>query len=537
MGIKSHPFWLILLLISLVGGGLLTYASRGGLVVEADVASYYSAAQNLVSGKGFGIFYPSGRFEFFSLWAPLFSFVLAGLSLMTADIFELVRWLNVCLFFAFIFMVGGFIFLLSKSIFLSILTSTLVAFSPLFIKVYVAALSEPLFLLFSLAGMFGTLVYINNQKSVFFYLSAFSIGLAVMTRYAGIPLALTTCIGLFLFLRSPLKERLWKTVKFGLVSMLGPAIWFWVVWRNTGTLGGRQIIMDENHRQSFNIIKGWLITRFSNWITDGAHIAWIEDPRYYKPFWIIMIILFIVLSGLLVYFLSHKLGAKYYEFPGFREMVLFLLFIIIYISFLVISYVYSVKNALVDRIFSPIELFTLLFLVALIIVIGHLIDNKKRVWLASIPLMLLCVMTVFKGVPEVLRYPAGGIGYNNLQSRSSLILQKIRDIPPDVKLISNEGSYLLFHLNKFPYPIMELYQTTPNWDFPIYGSDMNDPSQIVFRQEQAALIIFPSFSNELSVLYGDQITIRMEKMTEGLFQYYSGSDGEVYFYQKPDFLR
>jgi len=116
------------------------------------------------------------------------------------------------------------------------------------------------------------------------------------------------------------------------------------------------------------------------------------------------------------------------------------------------------------------------------------------------------------------------------------MLEKIRKLPDDIKLISNEGPYLLFHVNKFPYLIRELNQDAPEWDFAVYGSDKTDQAQNDFSQGRAALILFPSIVDDFSTLYGDKAAVQVEKLTEGLFLYYSGEDGDIYFYQQPDFV-
>jgi len=260
---SNKLFWVILIVLSVLGGGLIAYATRGGIGVESDTASYYRAARNLVNGKGFGIYYPSGRFVFFSYWAPLYSLLLAVLSYLPEINFIIVRWLNVALFSSLILMVGGYTYYYSRSIVLSSLISVLVAFSPLFIGVYVTAMSEPLYYFFGLAGLFGTMIYIDKQKPVIFYLSAISAGLAALTRYSAIPLVCTACLGILVFLHTPFKKRIWKSFEFGFISMIGTGIWFLMVWLYTGTLGGRQLNLAGESRQLFNDIKGWFINRFS----------------------------------------------------------------------------------------------------------------------------------------------------------------------------------------------------------------------------------------------------------------------------------
>jgi hypothetical protein len=537
-GMRSHNYliWLSLVVISIAGGGLIAFATRGGIGAESDTASYISAARNLVGGKGFGIYYPSGRFVFFSYWAPLFSLVLAVLSHFPDITFEIVRWMNVTLFSLLVLLIGSYTYYFSRSELLSGLISILVAFSPLFIGVYVTAMSEPLYYFFGLAGLFGTLLYIDKLKPVIFYLSAFSLGLAVLTRYSAIPFIMVACLVMLIFPRLPLNKRIWKSIVFGLTSMLGLGIWFWMVWLNTATLGGRQFNLGGESRQLFNAIKSWFITKFSNWLTGGARIAWIVDPHHYRLFWIGLMILLLIASGLFIHYMRKKYRSPLKEIPGMRELLVFISFIIFYSSFLVVSYVFSAPFGLVGRLFSPIELFSLLLLIAIIAVITRSSRCKKMFVIFAIPLVFFSITTIVKGIKAVSSYPVDGLGYNTRQARDSVILMKLREFPADIKLISNEGPFLLFHVNEFPYLINEINQETPDWDFKVYGGDRSDEAQVDFFMGKAALVLFPSIVNDFSLLYGDQAAKRVEKFTEGLFMFYSGEDGSIYFYRKPDFV-
>jgi hypothetical protein len=39
------------------------------------------------------------------------------------------------------------------------------------------------------------------------------------------------------------------------------------------------------------------------------------------------------------------------------------------------------------------------------------------------------------------------------------------------------------------------------------------------------------------MLYGDHVAERMQVLTEGLYIFYTGSDGTIYFAQKPEFIK
>ncbi|MBN2678505.1 MAG: hypothetical protein JXR32_10650 [Anaerolineaceae bacterium] len=521
----------LILLCAVIGGGLIAYASRGGIGVESDTASYFSAARNLVAGEGFGIYYPSGRFVFFSYWAPLYALLLASLSYLPLSTFAIVRWLNVFLFAGMVAGVGIYFYHLSRHSILSILLSILIACSPLFTRVYLYAMSESLFFVFVLAGIFSAFLYFDNNQSSWFYRSAIFSALAVLTRYAAIPLVLTILLGLLVLPRLPFKVRIIKALKFGFISLSGLIVWFCIVWSNTATVGGRRLVFTEDTRRLFNEIKAWFIDRLTNWLAGHNQFAWMVDPHYYKPFWIGLMLAFLLISVIVYMAIRHQYGADWLRKPGMQELLLCLSFIAFYAIFLIFSYVFSAPFGLGDRIFSPFELFSLISLFIFAFIITRMFTSCYHAAFVMLLLTMLAGSTIIKGVAAIQTYPANGIGYNTIEARASALLQKVNELPDEMKLITNEAPYLLFHANKFPFLIQELTQETPDWDFKVYGSDPGDPAQAEFIQGTAALVLFPSIINDFSMLYGNQASLRVEKLTIGLHLYYSGSDGQIYFSQ------
>jgi hypothetical protein len=529
---------LVILLIAVTGAGLVAWSTRGGIGAESDTASYITAARNLLNGDGFGIYYPSGRFVFFSYWAPLYALLMAGLSWISNSPFTLLRWIHVISFGAMILMVGWYFLYYSRSLLLSVMLSLLIAFSPLFLGVYVIAMSEPLYFLFGLAGIFGVLLYLDNQKRIYFYLSAAAMGMALLTRYSALPILATACLGLLLFLDATWRERIWKALEYTAISLAGLVVWFLLVWRNTGTLGGRQVVLSESTRQLFNEIKAWFVKRISSWVPGENPIPWMVDPHQYRVFWIVLAVILILAFGFLCWLVFRKPGSNVSLRRRLRGIFLSSCFIILYSAFLLISYVFSARFALVDRIFSPIELASLFLIFNLLFLVGRPLQKKPVFYtILVIPLVVWCGVNASRGVAKAMAYPADGLGYNTQQARSSLLLSKIRALPPEIQLISNEGPYLLFHVNRFPYLISEIVQETPIWDFSVYGSDPSDPAQQAFSLGQAALIIFPSTGDDFAMLYGDHVAERMQVLTEGLYIFYTGSDGTIYFAQKPEFIK
>ena len=117
---------------------------------------------------------------------PLFPLLLAGIGLFGADIVQAARWLNALLFGGTIFLAGYFIARFTRSGLLGLLSAALLLFSPILVRVYAWAMSEPVFLFLGFLGLFLSLRYASAPSRPRLVAAALACGLSFLARYIGV---------------------------------------------------------------------------------------------------------------------------------------------------------------------------------------------------------------------------------------------------------------------------------------------------------------------------------------------------------------
>ncbi len=130
-------------------------------------------------------------------------------------------------------------------------------------------------------------------------------------------------------------------------------------------------------------------------------------------------------------------------------------------------------------------------------------------------------------------YHSSGIGYNAVSWRGSQTIAALKDLPADVPLISNETTAIMYLAGRPAYALQEIYQDIPQETFTVYGEG-DDVAQRVFREQNGALVLFKANLEEDFAMYGDQAGERVRALTEGLYPYFDGEDGAIFFIQPPE---
>ncbi|NJN53909.1 MAG: hypothetical protein HC804_03625 [Anaerolineae bacterium] len=233
---------IFMLLLALAGMGmvLLLVVTRQGIGTSPDAVSYIGAADSLLAGEGLSSAY--GRNAGQPLPSvPALSLLLAGVSLTGLSPASSARWLNALIYGANIFLVGLLVYSSARQQnWLPVVAGVLLLTALPVLIIHAYAWSEPLFLLLTFSGLWLLAVYLENGRYLLLFFSAILLGLAVLARYAGLPLIPTGAVGIFLFAQWPLRRRFLDAFLFGVVSCIPYGLW---VMRNaqlTGSASARE---------------------------------------------------------------------------------------------------------------------------------------------------------------------------------------------------------------------------------------------------------------------------------------------------------
>ena len=142
----------IIILLSLVGGGIAAFTSAHGPWGYSDPVEYISTAHSILHGQGIGYYEGNGRFTLTTIHPPFYSVAIGLVGLTGMDLVEAARWLNVAAFAASIFIAGWIFWRFSRIPALGMLASAILCSFPHAIVMFSSSYSEPLFVLLILAG-------------------------------------------------------------------------------------------------------------------------------------------------------------------------------------------------------------------------------------------------------------------------------------------------------------------------------------------------------------------------------------------------
>jgi hypothetical protein len=528
---------LLILAASLLGMLLVLYATSGGPGVGSDATIYITSAQNLLAGNGLGWLEPDGSFHRLDYYPPFYPLALTLSGLIFNDVVAGARWLNVLLFGGLIGVIGAWYYSATHRPILAGILSGVLAVSPVLLGVVVWAMSEPVFLLTGFTGLALLTFYLARPRSLVLVLAALLTGLAFLSRYLGVAFVITGALAL---LWDPvgyqsIRDRLRRAFFFGILAVLPMIIWLALDFAISGTIGGRSGFPAGSFLTRFfatfpalePIVLFWLLPESVAGRLPGVvrTMAWLAPVAVMIAFAVWTWGRYISASA------STQMGIS----NTVRLALMMGLFVIVYIPVLATLQAVVYPPVAVDlRMLSPVHLALVVLLFALIYIALRLLGPVK-VWTSR--LVLLAALALFgmyalRGGMVVREYHRTGIGYSTAAWRQSPMVRAVNDLPASTALITNDKAAVMFLSGRPAYEVIEIYQDQPDLTFPVYGSG-TDPSQRIFREQGGALVLFRASLDDDFGNYGDRMGERLAALTDGLFPYFEGEDGAIYFYQQP----
>ncbi|HEX6271287.1 MAG TPA: hypothetical protein VFZ43_13700 [Anaerolineales bacterium] len=207
--------------------------SKYGAGVSSDSTKYLSVAHNLLAGDGL---YDHKGAPLLS-WPPLYSTILAGLSLLTGlDVFVAGWYFNVFLLGLNLFL-SGIIFsrVFAERPLYAYLASLFVFLSISALRIHASISSDPFYLTLTLGFMIAVDDYIRKGSyRAFVWMVLFSV-LAPLQRYVGLAVTVTAEMVILVENRKSIRTWLRDGFILGFASVL-PIAW-WLIVRNVMTYG------------------------------------------------------------------------------------------------------------------------------------------------------------------------------------------------------------------------------------------------------------------------------------------------------------
>ncbi|HLE23519.1 MAG TPA: hypothetical protein VI701_04350 [Anaerolineales bacterium] len=424
--------------IALVGIAALKRATPYGLGLTNDSAAYVGGARALLDGQGFTRTNAAGQILPIVHFPPVFSIVIAAASAFGLEMLTVTRALVLVLFGASSLLFAALCFQLTRAWGWALLGAGLFVSSGAMLGVYSFALSEPLYLILTLAAFVCLGEFFHGGRRVWLIVGAGAAGAAVLTRYVGVSLVLAA--GMAVGIGSPTRANR----KDDLALFSSVALAPWLAWsaRNlltAGTTSNRVLVWHPPDGE-------WLIAglaSFAAWL-----IPSIDPARPLEPQGALALLSWVLLAGPAVW-LGARL-ARGVRTPSPREALarMLALFTLVYLVGLIVSIsLFDASTPLDVRVLSPIVLADLALAVAGLNQVARSTRPVLR-WMAIGAGVAALAFSARHAADEVDRLQLDGQGFASLSWRNSRALEAVRELPIEILLYSNRPAALLLLLDR-----------------------------------------------------------------------------------------
>jgi hypothetical protein len=344
------PFY-FLPLVSFAGILIILWLTRWGIAINNDSTVYLASALNYSRGAGLGEWAASGQIKPMIHFPPLYPLLLAYADKLGLDILTASRWLNAILFGLNIFLTGLISAELIRWRFSAVISSLLFIFSTHLLLIHMMAVSEPIFIMLVLLGIWFFLRHMANGSFSALLLSGFFLGLASLSRYIGVAFIISELIFLFSFRTGAYKATFLRAASFILVSFSG--LIFWVVRNIHHTFSAADRTLAVYPVAKLSLLKGVQTALW--WLMFEADMNFLGYVRFIS-FFLILFLLFKYWAPQITVLSQKRL------LPNFLKSYIFILLCLAsYITSLLASILFLDPAIMLDyRILSPVYILLLL---------------------------------------------------------------------------------------------------------------------------------------------------------------------------------
>jgi 4-amino-4-deoxy-L-arabinose transferase-like glycosyltransferase len=432
---------IIFIVPGLLAGAALFYLMQYGPGVSPDSVTYLQTAKSLLAGQGYMTYgNPMTHFP------PLYSTMLALGGLIPIKLISVSRLVQSAIFALNLIVFCYAVWIASSRNFFAASAAGLLFITAMnIVRIHSYVWSEGLFFFLGMSGYILLAYYLENNRRWLLFIASALVGLAILTRYAGLAF-LPPVLLLILFRRGySLRHKLPELGMALLIAILPVAIW---MLRN-------MLIADTatNRTLVFHMIKKSRMVQFSQTVTQ-FFVPW-KIPSL-NPTLFVYLFSFVIL--ILVIFVVHKHGkVQSQNAAGYYLVLLNLIFAAAYLAFVIFSA--SFLDAAIPMDARMIFPFNTVLLMVLISGLFYLISSQPKFFSVS-ALVVVIILAGFQGKHTLVftnNMFKNGLEYQSYRWRSSETISYLQKLPDDITVYVNARDALVHRINLNTQPIPRKY--------------------------------------------------------------------------------
>ena len=489
--LKSHFFSLALLsLIAVSAVWAVLYSTPQGLGLSDDSIAYIAGARSILSGQGYREAWLASN-QPVTHFPPAFSSILALIGLSGLDPLRGTRFVNSLLFGGNAFLLGILGWRMTRSQVAGLALALLFAVNASLLNAHAVAMSEPLYIYFSLASFLAFFQYFNTKQNSWLVLTGVLAAFAYLTRYAGLALIATFLVALIL-LQDTWKQKLTSAGIFifsTLPFLLGWSIRNKLVADNATnrTLIWHPLTIENINTAIFNFSEFFIPVE--TW-----RRALIKIPNFF-------VVLLSLIALVLLVWLLYKGLKKFLDPAAERPEILSFtsgLYIFGYLASIVSSMMlFDASTKFKLRILAPVYI----SLIILLVFVGYwLWQRRAMIWRSIVIISTLIILALAFNDTAALaaKLHKGGQGYASFQWYDSQAMDFLDTLPEGTRIYTNQPGPVYLYTDRPSYVLPDLVD--PVTDLPREGYvEGADALQEDVLSGDAALALFKFGSEEEDV--------------------------------------
>ena len=427
---------------------VVLYSTPQGLGLSDDSIAYIAGARSILAGDGYREAWLASN-QPVTHFPPGFSAILAFIGLSGLDPLRGARFANSLLFGANTFLLGIIGWRMTKSQVAGGALALLFAVNASLFNVHAVAMSEPLYIFFSLAAFLTFSEYFNSSKKLWLITTGILTSFAYLTRYAGLALLATFLVALILFQES------WQKKLTSAGVFLAGTLPFLLGW----SLRNKLVADNATNRTLIyhpltaeNINTG--IFNFSEFFipVESWRRALINVPNFFTT------LLSLIILALLAWVLYAGLKKFFYPKTEQPEILSFTsgLYIFGYLASIISSMMlFDASTKFKLRILSPVYV----ALLVLLVFFGYWLWQRRAILrrgFVFISAFFIFALSIYDTAGIAAKLHKGGQGYASFQWYDSQAMDFLGKLPAETRIYTNQPGPVYLYTGRPSYVLPDL---------------------------------------------------------------------------------